>query len=398
MTAKAFREELSSAIEESIEAVRNGIRQGSLRSSHSIITFTPQIRFSETPDHFIAELLGAKDLRKDEPIKIVSRSFENIADATTYINGLHKNNGNNVPLIELNSVNNSISWLTLCPGTDYIQIEERLGIRPVLESIKNSVSNIAIGIGSECDKLIIQNVDLLRHECSNIYYRHIESLILIKKNNYTRNEFRDWIRAKIETLFQSGKVLGVTMCEDNVNKRLAKDLFSLSEQSITERVLDLFIQSHSDLFANALNYKRALSQIELEWQARDSNDPQKSIPDFFMEREDGKYHILDLKKGFLGIPIVKGKSGRRRFIDYVGELIAQLSEYERYFSNEQNQKYAMTKYGISLSSELKLIGVVGGYYESDTDEIKKVLGQYNEKITIMSYFDLACLIREKKYA
>lgn len=398
MTANAFKEELSSAVEESIEAVRNGIRQGSLRSSHSIVTFTPQIRFSETPHHFIAELLGAKDLKTNKPIKIVSRSFEKIADATTYINGLHKNNGNNVPLLSLNSIKNSISWLTLSPGTDYIQIEERLGIKLILEGLTNSTSNIALEIGNKCDKTIIQNVDLLRHENSNIYYRHIESLILVRKDNYTRKEFRNWIRAEMEALFKSGKVLGITMSDDNVNQRLAKGLFSLSEQAISERVLDLFIQNHSDLFANALNYKRALSQIELEWQVGDSNDPQKSIPDFFMEREDGKYHILDLKKGFLGRTIVKGKSGRRRFIDYVGELIAQLSEYERYFSNELNKKYAMTKYGISLSSELKLIGVVGGYFESDTDEIKKVLGQYNEKITIMSYFDLACLIREKKYA
>lgn len=342
MTANAFREELSSAVEESIESVRFGILQGMIRSSHAIITYTPQIRFSETPDHFIAELLGAKGLNRKEPIKIISRSFEKITDATTYINGLHKNNGVNVPLLELNSINNSISWLTLSPGTDHIQIEERLGIKLIQNSIRNSVSNIALEIGSKCDKTILQNVDLLRHENSNIYYRHIESLILIRKDNYTRKQFRDWIRTTIEALFKTtGKVLGITMSDDNVNQRLAKDLFSLSEQSISERILDLFIQNHSDLFANALNYKRALSQVELVWQSRDNNDPHKSIPDFFMEREDGRYHILDLKKGFLGRTIVKGKTGRRRFIDYIGELIAQLNEYERYFLNESNQKYAM---------------------------------------------------------
>ncbi|REG99387.1 hypothetical protein [Flavobacterium aquicola] len=112
-----------------------------------------------------------------------------------------------------------------------------------------------------------------------------------------------------------------------------------------------------------------------------------------MESKDGTYHIVDLKKGFLGRKLVKGKIERERFIDYVAELVAQLINYERYFEESENRDYAKSNYGIEVNNEIKLIGVIGGFYEYDEIAVSKILRQYSTKITIISYFDLATLIK-----
>jgi hypothetical protein len=108
--------------------------------------------------------------------------------------------------------------------------------------------------------------------------------------------------------------------------------------------------------------------------------------------------VLDIKTGATKYESItkskkSGKNGkvRMRFIDYASELIAQLKDYERYFSYEENIKYAHETYGIKIR-DLKLIGVIGNYNNFDRGEVDSSLDK--ENVLVFSYYDIRDLLRK----
>ena len=396
MTIEEFEKVITEAFNETLSFVKKEYFAGSLKFPNKP-TYTSQLRLAISPHHFIAELIGAKNFYEKQKIKITTRSPEHIIDVNTFFVSGGKVEKNEVPFIDISKAENfSIFGLFVAPGTDKSSTEDRLGIKLNNIGITNDISTIPLLFGPDSNLTTLSNVDFLRKKGSNIYYRHINVAFVVKKTQDV-TQFRKWLRDKLNEVWNNKHVLGVNYkSQDNPNLRMAKQLLSLSEQNISERVIDKFINEHAILFAKSMNYKRAIPQVTLNWIDREENDPKQSIPDYFMELQNGLFHILDLKKGFLGRDIIKGRIGRKRFIDYVAELVAQLKEYERYFDKEANRKFALDNYGIKLSSNLSLIGIVGGYYEVDEEEVGKVLKQFDSRITIMSYHSLAWMIKNIK--
>lgn len=394
MEIKEFENEIIESMIHSYEFIRKRYFDKSIQFPNKP-TYNSQIRIAETQEHYIAELLGSKDFKINKKAEITKRAIEKVDNINSFVLGVDKISNSEIAILDFSKSSCNLGGIFLASSSDQKETENRLGIGIVKDGIRKESATIPIQFGKETSNSLLHQIELLRTVNSNIFYRHISFVVIVKKST-SLIEFRNWFREHLEQKWNDCVPVGIDFSPDSVNIRISRSLISLSEQNITERILDKYIGQHSELFANSMNYKRALPQIELKWIKRNDNDPKISIPDYLMESKDGTYHIVDLKKGFIGRKLIKGKIGRERFIDYVAELVAQLINYERYFEESENRDYAKSNYGIEVNNEIKLIGVIGGFYEYDEIAVSKILRQYSTKITIISYFDLATLIKKMR--
>ena len=160
--------------------------------------------------------------------------------------------------------------------------------------------------------LLFRRVDLIRTDSLRVLFRTISTAFVVRKSEEATN-LSSWL---IQTAqgYANNKdyfdILGLNIGFDASYEGFARQLASLSDLKVSEPTIDRLIQTHAHLFAKALGYRRALSQIELQWIKREDNDPIISKPDYFLEREDGFFDILDLKKALLHKPVTTGKKAR----------------------------------------------------------------------------------------
>lgn len=113
-----------------------------------------------------------------------------------------------------------------------------------------------------------------------------------------------------------------------------------------------------------------------------------------MERHDGGYDILDLKKALIP-KVTIGKMNRLRFSSYVRELIAQLDGYRRYFSSPENANWVKDQ-GITVNDNLRLIGIVGNHNNFERDRVDLAIGAHRNDFQIISYSEIINLLRKKR--
>lgn len=356
-------------------------------------TYATQLRIAESPTHFLAELVGVQQVSSCERVTLSTRAVEKLTSSNSFFLSGKEANADGAALVT------GDGHLTILGGVystnvDKNVVESRLNLKLPDGGVNCTSADYLID-AENLRTCYFNDANFIYSNGPRVYFRYILWGIAIPKDSMGNMEFIKWLEGKFNSTFSENKgVGGVLFNEETSEERVAKQLISLSEQKITERILDKFLQEHKDVLAKALSYQEVYPQCILEWVERESSDPEKSIPDYFMKREGGTFDILDVKKGFLDRKITKGQPARIRFIDYVTELIAQLETYKRYFSSKKNRKYAEDTYGIKVcSDEIKLLGIVGGYYEHDFVEVEKALAPYKDHITIIGYADLANLIR-----
>jgi hypothetical protein len=218
-------------------------------------------------------------------------------------------------------------------------------------------------------------------------YRHIAAATVFIKDSDEKK-----IIDYFAKLYSRGCLFGVNIGQ-GINETFAQQLLSLADQPVHERIVDHFIQEHAQVFARALGYVRALPQRPLTWVQRNPKvDPSESIPDYLLEKGDGYYDILDLKRGLLPLDLVKQQSGRNRFCDYGYALIRQLGFYGKYFESQQNAQWAQGRYGVRVRKPL-LLGVVGNFDSFDHVQVQEELRQFRGDLVLMSYADVVDLLR-----
>ncbi|EPU1201600.1 hypothetical protein ACVUNX_005261, partial [Klebsiella pneumoniae] len=72
---------------------------------------------------------------------------------------------------------------------------------------------------------------------------------------------------------------------------------------------------------------------------------------------------------------------RRRFIDDVDEGIAQLDNYEEYFTYDGNKKYALDKYNVSISEPRKIL-IIGNVENTVLIEVEQALRGRKDNLVI----------------
>lgn len=248
-----------------------------------------------------------------------------------------------------------------------------------------------VRFGGEKPYIYLQDISFYSARNGTSYFRYF-SLLLAAHKNTSKVIFRQELTKSIESTRRSGGVFGLAASSDQGKMQFITELESFADQGVKEAVLDNFLNEHADKFRKSLfGYADILPQVKLLWIKEVYKDFKKGKPDYLMIKDDGTFDILDVKQSLCsGKSLIKGISARRRFTDYVQELIAQLRTYEEYFSYAENLKFAQEKYGIKYDpSTVRLIGIVGNYDVLPEDETRKILGAYADKIHIINYNTLA---------
>jgi hypothetical protein len=153
-----------------------------------------------------------------------------------------------------------------------------------------------------------------------------------------------------------------------------------------ETTIGEFLLKHPDVLRAAFHTDVFLYEKSLKWIEHDGTVRERTInPDLFIKRPDGHFDIYDLKTALLDrARITKGDRNRRRFVDVVNEGIAQLKNYEWYFTFSKNAEWAQSEFGISVCRP-QLTLVVGSWENVDLKEVSEALRSAPENVSIVDY-------------
>jgi hypothetical protein len=407
MNSKNFIRTIRDLIIEWLNNINQLISNGDITISGDY-SYNHILRVAESSTHFICELCGSKNYEPNQviSIKAPNKPEKLSGNTTSYFWSKSDDSNQEDTAIRITSKENVFSGLALgliTTKADFDSITKtiKLPIRKAKIIANTDKFKIPIVIAPEADYLLFNDIELFETNGICVHYKIMPSVFVIRKpvdENELQKSFEYLTRSNLQFVRFSNNIVGINTGLNSSVEHFADQLFSLSTQNTKEAIIDSFIQEHANYFAKALGYKSTLSQKKLKWVRRKGNDPDVSIPDFLMEREDGYYDILDIKTGATKYKSItksrrSGKNGkvRMRFIDYASELIAQLKDYERYFSFEDNIKYAYETYGIKIK-DLKLIGIIGNFNNFDRDEVDNSLDK--ENVLVFSYYDISDLLKK----
>jgi hypothetical protein len=390
-----------------LKSVALRINRGEIRIDEPY-SYPTVLRVGKSPSHYIAELLGSTDIPPfHQNYKLRRpRSPEKCKSTTSFFNpGFEVGPGQKSCIQFADSVQcRAFVGFALCTEYDKALFEKKVNFSISDVIIMPPDAEVPLSIPPSVNYILFSHTDLVRTDSFRVLFRTISTAFLVKRSS-TQDELLNWLtRTALDpsvnipymALSRQGHpdILGLNVGFDASSEGFARQLASLSDQDIDEPVIDRFIQAHANQFAGALGCKRALSQVELQWIEREPDDPKVSKPDYLLEREDGYFDILDLKRAALRYKLTVGKKARLRFSSYVGELIAQLKGYERFFRSAANRKWAMDNYGVKVRSP-RLIGVVGNYDSFVRENIDLALEQYKDSVVILSYQEIVHLLRKR---
>ncbi len=359
---------------------------------HVPFTFSSILRFARSQHHYVVEFLGSQkfDPSKNGNYSVqVPRKAENIGSAEAYFApGFVKPNISEALLDLSGSIGGSITGLGLCHSYDSQVLARKLQFRLPEALLIADFMKVPFKFNLDSHLTTFMDISIIMNVSSFLLFRHINTATIFRMN-VTESDISLWMG---QFIGHPTQLPGVNLYENVASEILEKDLQSLSDQNINEKILDEFLRTHLQALAESLGYKSALSQLRLKWQ--DKSELEESIPDFLLERSDGFFDILDIKRALLphNKPITRGPRGRMRFGSYVSELVAQLKGYERYFANEDNAKWAYETYGVKTHDPI-LIGLVGNSDNFDRTEVDLALEQYRDNILLLSYQDLINILR-----
>jgi hypothetical protein len=396
-----FREFVDSTLyswNEYLSTLYSYISKGKLKLGTGGLLYPTLAVFTETKDHFICELLGAT---------------ESFAGLKHFTNGSPSTVGylcqfegqQEAPIFNLGSRNSGICTLMLSNEVDLEAVRKRFGF--VAGQWKTHLvrkgENGALFTFSENFQSFYINNCLLINRLGEIYrVKYILHAEIVSKSFPEKEYAADLSNRLSKPAYSTSDLFGVHYIVDPSYKDYAlsgqfANVFLLPE--LKETRIGEFLRKHSSFICNALECKGYLYNAKFEWVEGNPDLEEKYIqPDLMLERENGNFDICDLKTAITyKKAITKGQHRRRRFIDYVEEGIAQLANYEEYFSFKKNADRAWSKYKVRVDNP-RLILVVGNYENAPRAEIEEAIRKLKPNYQIIDYDTLNALFLGKGQA
>ncbi|WP_082954482.1 Shedu anti-phage system protein SduA domain-containing protein [Acidihalobacter prosperus] len=289
------------------------------------------------------------------------------------------------PLVHMDGSNHGFRFLCLAQKADFKALEKRF---PTIELYGSKLNRTGgkgsvFSFGENFESCLIENsilVNRLGHlyRCKNILAAYIF------KSTVTKPKLVEFFKKGLE----EKEVKGVHTIQGKPEEQLivAGQLQSMYLlPGLHETTIGEFLKLHPEIIKSAFKTEHFEYEPYLQWLEHDGTCEDVAInPDLLVRRPDGYYDIYDLKTAALAKKnVTKGGRKRRRFIDYVEEGVAQLVNYEEYFTYPKNAKHAKEKYGIEVK-EPKLVLVVGSWENSSPEEVKQAQRRYHN-IEIIDY-------------
>jgi len=343
--------------------------------------------FTETEDCYIVELFGARETFTKLEVRHHKEKSIN-----EYLNQFRKKNKKNI----LPSVNSYHIQDTLFSRIN--NIEDYKKRFPIINYFPASITLKNDGdlfyVGEDFSFVTLINCLIINQDKNITRSKYIIFLGAFRKK-ITEKQLVDTIDNFVhediplsQRAFKTFRNKFSHAVSDSYSKKLAviSGLQSLYlTPSLRETTIGDYLRLQPQLIKDVLRTDHFIYEPYLLWlEGKESHDETAINPDLIIKRNDGYYDIYDLKTAALQHKnLTKGAHKRRRFIDYVYEGIAQLINYEEYFSFPKNHKHAKEKYGI-LVSKPNLYLVVGNFDNASKNEIDEAL-RIHPNIQLIDY-------------
>lgn len=208
-------------------------------------SFPGILRVGESPYHYIAELTGAKNIENPDEYSIRRpTSTEGVRNTAAFINPGFPAEDNATRLISISSQDNIFMHLTF--ATPFAQEEFRRRINVSLNPARLQASfnaEVPVVITETADKLVLRDIDIVRSQGPEIYFRRISTVLVLRKT-IGEEELRVWLSEKAQYMFMAqvfADVLGINLDYSVSEEGFAVQLLSLSQQDVCEPTIDTFI-------------------------------------------------------------------------------------------------------------------------------------------------------------
>ena len=339
--------------------------------------------------------MGAQDITDPTLYKIRRPNVtEKVKNVASFLNPGHRVGNAATALIKMSAEENIFRNLTFSTQFSQTEFNKRINVplNPAhIQAKFTEEPETIIFVSQDADKLLFRDIDLVRTRGSEIFFKRITTIFVVKKT-IAEKELGLWLLSNKFGGPLPPDILGINTSYSVNKEGFAVQLLSLTQQDTGENVIDTFIQKNADFFASALGYQGVISQPKLRIIDSTGLEGEYLQPDYLMLRQDGTYDILDLKKSL--IPnVTVGKRTRIRFSAYVDELVAQLAGYRRYFSLQKNREWASKNLNISVPKNPQLFGVVGNHNNFLREDVDLAQEQVQKDITVLSYSEIIDFLR-----
>lgn len=367
------------------------ITKGKLQLENGTLLFPNIMLLSETNDHFVLELFGAKRIFNGLKVKTHNKEPSTL----TYLYQFDSEQEG--PTFHLNGNNNGFTNLWVSREIDYEALRKRFGFQDKwLTRLRFKGGKGALfSFGKEFESCFMNNCFIVNRFCEIYRVKHILHMVIINKKQTKQEYSKDFLERSQMPWRSTNDLFGVHFCESELDQgyMLAgqfANIFLLPR--LRETTIGEFLENNPVFAKKAFSCRRSLYEPEFQWVEGNPDPTEKSIkPDLMLERVDGYFDICDLKTASLDRQrITKGRHRRRRFIDYVEEGIAQLANYEEYFKFKKNKEFAQSHYDVKVSKP-NLFLIVGSYENATKEEIEEAVRRLKPNYRIIDYDTLNTL-------
>lgn len=367
------------------EKVSHGIIKANLNNAgEAIILFPNIVLITQTKTHYIVELLGASDTFNGLKLKPHKEP-----STARYLNQFNTDESHPIMATATDNCHGiSISNLAVCHYVDFENLKARF---PFFDLFLTKIIHhpntrgYLFSLGNSFIDIVFDNCLLVNRYLNSIRVKHILHLSLINKK-LSAGEYAAWLKTK---LYSEYPLRGIHICSPDAGRALtmaAQFASTYLFYGLRETTIGEFLNQHQEIIQKAVGGKKVIYEPHLSWIEKTPDNPDDAInPDLMIEREDGFYDIYDLKTALLNkARVTKSTRNTRQFIDYVGNGIAQLANYEEYFEYSKNCEHAFNKYGIKVNKP-NLILVVGNFDNVNKTEIEQASRPLKDHISIIDY-------------
>ncbi|MFF4033971.1 hypothetical protein ACFYZ2_30185 [Streptomyces sviceus] len=304
--------------------------------------FPSTVLFTQTETHYALELIGAMRKQqllhvKEQRIASLNRVVNNFStdEDTYYLFGTEDDQPSNVfPCY---------SGLNLTCELPDDKLEHRFpGVRATFESTASLIgmSDQATHLPLNAEKfrsLLIDNCMLAGRSGSVVRPKFVNLFYACSVDADSAEVASDLARI---APVHNERVAGLQIASPKHSEAMkaAAGFATLYLQGARETTVTAFIEKHSDIIEEIFDADKVYYQVELPWKEGNADPEEVSIqPDVLLRTKGGDWKIVEFK-----LPLLDKKSltasdhARRRLTLSVGDGVAQLGNYEEYFTFPQH--------------------------------------------------------------
>lgn len=354
------------------------------------LLFPNLVLYTETSEHYLAELFGGT-------LRFQGLTERNHREESTirYLYQFEDDSEN--PLFIIDAANFVLSNLALSREVDIEKVKERFGFNPIdihpTRIVMKKGGGSVISFGPNFKSCYLNNCLIINSYERFYRMKDVLHLSIASKTLARKDLINDLNGQCIWPVNNSDNTYGMHYVPNDLieSYKLSGQFANLFlVPGIREPNIGKFLHNNSALIMKALDYGDLLYEKPFKWMQGNPDSSELEIqPDFMLKPNGANYwDICDIKKPLQNkANITTGGHARRKFIEEVNDGIAQLANYEQYFSFSVNVKYAKEKYKVEVNSP-KLILIIGSYENSNIEEIKEASRQLKNNFTIMDYDSL----------